>query len=121
MCARVRGEAARAKCRGLLDRLGLSKRADAYPANLSGGEQQRVAIGRALVADPAVVLADEPTSALDAVNGRAIMTLLAEIARERGSAVLAVTHDSRVLPFADRIMYIEDGSLTDDRGAGASA
>ncbi len=119
----VRGECetkAKAKSQELLDRLGLSSRIGAYPRELSGGEQQRVAIARALVADPAAVLADEPTAALDAGNGRAIMTILAEIARGQASAVLVVTHDSRVVPFADRIIYIEDGSLKDEEPAYAS-
>ena len=79
-----------------------------------------MAIARALVADPAVILADEPTAALDAGNGRAIMTILLEIAHSHGSAVLAVTHDIRVMPFADRIIYIEDGALTDKEPANAS-
>lgn len=115
-----RGAKARAKSRDLLDRLGLGARAKAFPGELSGGEQQRVAIARALVADPAVILADEPTAALDAGNGRAIMTILLEIAHSHGSAVLAVTHDIRVMPFADRIIYIEDGALTDKEPANAS-
>jgi putative ABC transport system ATP-binding protein len=111
------GPPAKTKSRELLKQLGLAKRLDAYPGQLSGGEQQRVAIARALVADPAVILADEPTSALDADNGRAIMDILAHLAHERGSAVLAVTHDSRVIPFADRIIYIEDGALCEEEEA----
>jgi len=83
-----------------------------FPRELSGGEQQRVAIARAIVANPSIVLADEPTAALDGENGRAIMTILAEIARERGHAVLIVTHDPRLLPFADRVVHIEDGRIT---------
>lgn len=109
-----RGRKARAKSCELLAKMGLADRIKAFPRELSGGEQQRVAIARALVADPAVILADEPTAALDGGNGRAIMNILAGIASEQGSAVLVVTHDSRVLPFADRIIYIEDGQLKDD-------
>jgi putative ABC transport system ATP-binding protein len=108
------GAGAEAKSRELLKRLGLASRMNAYPRELSGGEQQRVAIARALVAEPAVILADEPTSALDADNGRATMQILAALAHERRSAVLAVTHDTRVMPFADRIVYIEDGAVCDD-------
>jgi putative ABC transport system ATP-binding protein len=78
---------------------------------LSGGEQQRVAIARAIVAEPSAILTDEPTAALYGVNGRAIMTILASIARNHGRAVLVVTHDTRLLEFADRILYIEDGAL----------
>jgi putative ABC transport system ATP-binding protein len=85
---------------------------------MSGGEQQRVAIARAIVGDPAVVLADEPTAALDSENGVAIMSLLAEIAKEPTRAVFVVTHDPRILPFANRIVRIEDGLLvSDDRAA----
>jgi len=118
----VRGEhglKARAKSRKLLARVGLQQKFAAFPRELSGGEQQRVAIARAIVANPSVILADEPTAALDGSNGRAIMTLLTEIAREQKSAVLVVTHDSRVMPFADRIIYIEDGSLTDEETGSA--
>jgi len=115
-----RGRKARDKSRELLARLGLANRDRAFPRELSGGEQQRVAIARALVANPAVILADEPTAALDGGNGRGIMNILAGIASEQGSAVLVVTHDSRILSFADRIIYIEDGSLRDGEPAGGS-
>lgn len=118
----VRGECgrkARAKSRELLARLGLANRVKAFPRELSGGEQQRVAIARALVAGPAVILADEPTSALDGGNGRAIMNILAGIASEQGSAVLVVTHDSRALPFANRVIHIEDGLLREEGPAGS--
>jgi putative ABC transport system ATP-binding protein len=106
-----RGRKARAKSADLLARLGLANRLTALPRELSGGEQQRVASARALVANPAAILADEPTAALDGDTGREIMTILADIADEQAAAVLVVTHDSRVLPFADRIIRIEDGSL----------
>jgi putative ABC transport system ATP-binding protein len=114
-----RGRAARTKARTLLARVGLAHKVSALPRELSGGEQQRVAIARAIVANPAAILADEPTAALDGDSGRAIMTILSEIAREAGSAVLVVTHDSRVMPFADRIVYIEDGALAREEAAGA--
>jgi putative ABC transport system ATP-binding protein len=83
-----------------------------FPGQLSGGEQQRVAIARAVVAEPSAILADEPTAALDSVNGHATMVILSAIARERGRAVLVVTHDPRLFEFANRIAHIEDGSLT---------
>jgi putative ABC transport system ATP-binding protein len=111
----VRGERrrrAKAKSRQVLERVGLGHKAKAFPRDLSGGEQQRVAIARAIVAEPSAILADEPTAALDGANGQAIMTILTSIAREHGRAVLVVTHDTRLLEFADRIIYIEDGSLT---------
>jgi len=111
----VRGEQrrrAKAKSRQVLERVGLGHKAKAFPRDLSGGEQQRVAIARAIVAEPSAILADEPTAALDGANGQAIMTILAGIARDHGRAVLVVTHDTRLLEFADRILYIEDGALT---------
>jgi putative ABC transport system ATP-binding protein len=108
-----RGRRAAKKAREALDVVGLAQKADTWPGELSGGEQQRVAIARALVANPSVVLADEPTAALDGDNGRTIMRILAEAAHERGQAVLVVTHDPRIVPFADRIIHIEDGLLVD--------
>ncbi len=107
-----RGRTARAKAREVLTRVGLAHKARAFPRELSGGEQQRVAIARAIVAEPSAILADEPTAALDAANGRAIMALLARIAKERNRAVLVVTHDARLLAFADRTIHIEDGAIT---------
>jgi putative ABC transport system ATP-binding protein len=113
-----RGPEAIAKTREVLASVGLAPKTASFPRQLSGGEQQRVAIARAIVAEPSVILADEPTAALDAANGRAIMTILTAIARERGSAVLVVTHDPRLFGFADRIVHIEDGSLTRGESAG---
>jgi putative ABC transport system ATP-binding protein len=97
-----------------LEGVGLGHRLTAYPRKMSGGERQRVAIARSLVGDPSLILADEPTAALDGVNGRAVMELLAGIAKDKSRAVFVVTHDSRILPFADRIVKIEDGSLVSD-------
>jgi putative ABC transport system ATP-binding protein len=94
--------------------VGLGHRAKAFPAKLSGGEKQRVALARALAGAPSVILADEPTAALDAENGRAVMALLAEVAKDPNRAVLAVTHDHRTLPYADRIVRIEDGKIHSD-------
>lgn len=111
------GRKARDKSRELLAAMGLAERLKAFPRELSGGEQQRVAIARALVAGPALILADEPTAALDGGTGRAIMSILAGIAGEQGSAVLVVTHDPRLLSFADRIIHIEDGSLREEGAA----
>jgi putative ABC transport system ATP-binding protein len=110
---RERGRRARKKAREALEMVGLAHKVKTRPGELSGGEQQRVAIARALVANPSIVLADEPTSSLDSDNGRTIMRLLAEAAHERGQAVLVVTHDPRILPFADRIVHIEDGLIVE--------
>ena len=111
----VRGEhgpGAMAKTKEILASVGLTSKMSSFPRQLSGGEQQRVAIARAVVAEPSAILADEPTAALDSVNGHATMTILSAIAKERGRAVLVVTHDPRLFEFADRIVHIEDGSLT---------
>jgi putative ABC transport system ATP-binding protein len=82
---------------------------------MSGGEQQRVAIARALAGAPSLILADEPTAALDSENGQAVMVLLADIAKRENRAVLAVTHDPRTLPYADRIVRIEDGVIVGEK------
>ena len=108
-----RGRRARKRAREALDRVGLSHKARKRPGELSGGEQQRVAIARAIVANPSIVLADEPTSSLDGDNGKTVMRLLADAAHERGQAVLVVTHDPRIVPFADRIIHIEDGRIVE--------
>jgi putative ABC transport system ATP-binding protein len=110
----VRGEygrSAKARASEALARVGLSHKLRSYPSELSGGEQQRVAIARAIVGNPAVILADEPTAALDGENGHAIMGILAEVAKDPNRGVLVVTHDPRLLPFANRIVYIEDGVI----------
>jgi len=107
-----RGPKAMAKTEETLASVGLTSKMASFPRQLSGGEQQRVAIARAIVAEPSAILADEPTAALDAVNGQATMTILSTIAKERGRAVLVVTHDPRLFGFADRIVHIEDGSVT---------
>jgi putative ABC transport system ATP-binding protein len=119
----VRGETgkdARAKAREALGRVGLANKVSNYPRQLSGGEQQRVAIARAVVGDPSVILADEPTAALDSENGKAIMEILAEIAKDRGRGVLVVTHDPRLVPYADRIVHIEDGNIVREETGGAA-
>jgi putative ABC transport system ATP-binding protein len=109
----VRGECTEATTRTneALAAVGLGHKATALPRELSGGEQQRVAIARAIVGKPSVILADEPTGALDGENGQAIMKVLAKFAKNPSHAVLVVTHDPRILPFADRIVHIEDGRI----------
>jgi lipoprotein-releasing system ATP-binding protein len=104
----------------ILSYLGLSDRVTHRPAELSGGEQQRVAIARAVVGDPSVILADEPTAALDSENGKAIMGILADIAKDPGRGVLVVTHDPRLVPFASRIVHIEDGLIVREEAGGAA-
>jgi putative ABC transport system ATP-binding protein len=119
----VRGETgkdSKDKSRAALDRVGLSNKTRNYPNQLSGGEQQRVAIARAVVGDPSVILADEPTAALDSENGKAIMGILAAIAKDPGRGVLVVTHDPRLVPFADRIVHIEDGNIVREESGGAA-
>jgi putative ABC transport system ATP-binding protein len=106
-----RGSAAFEEARKSLIAVGLEHRLRNYPRNLSGGEQQRVAIARALAGSPALLLADEPTAALDAENGQNVMALLADLARDKSRAILAVTHDNRTLRYADRIVHIEDGLI----------
>lgn len=95
--------------------VGLGPRLGAYPRTMSGGEQQRTAIARAISGRPSLVLADEPTAALDTENGKAVMALLADLARDESRAVLAVTHDHRTLDYASRILTIEDGRIIADR------
>jgi putative ABC transport system ATP-binding protein len=119
----VRGETgpdAKSKSRAALARVGLSNKTRNYPNQLSGGEQQRVAIARAVVGDPSVILADEPTAALDSENGKAIMGILADIARDPRRGVLVVTHDPRLVPFAGRIVHIEDGNIVREESGGAA-
>lgn len=104
-----------------LTEVGLGKRMDQRPAELSGGEKQRVAIARALAKDPRLLFADEPTSALDGENGQIVIKLLQRAAKAHGAAVICVTHDPRLEAYADRIIHIEDGVITDDRRTGADA
>jgi putative ABC transport system ATP-binding protein len=120
----VRGESgrvSRAKAKEAMATVGLSHKLASYPRELSGGEQQRVAIARAVVANPSAVLADEPTAALDSANGQAIMKVLAQIARNPSRGVLVVAHDPRIIPFADRIIHIEDGRIVGVEPGGAGS
>jgi putative ABC transport system ATP-binding protein len=110
----VSAREARKRTDYVLGQLGLTGRADMRPAQLSGGEKQRVAIGRALVKNPAFVFADEPTSALDWENGQQVMKLLRELARDCGATVLVVTHDHRLEGYADRVFRMADGELRVD-------
>ncbi|HQY27551.1 MAG TPA: ABC transporter ATP-binding protein [Burkholderiaceae bacterium] len=106
-----RRESAR-RANDLLGYLEIGHRANSLPAQMSGGEQQRVAIGRALANEPALILADEPTAALDTERGTKVMAMLRKIARERRSAVIAVTHDHRMIEGFDTVYHLDDGRLT---------
>ena len=97
--------------------VGLAHKVNAFPSELSGGEQQRVAIARAIVGGAKAILADEPTAALDSENGHSIMSVLADMAKDPGRGVLVVTHDPRVVPFASRIIRIEDGQIVGEENA----
>lgn len=101
----------RRRARELLDVVGLAEKYRTFPMDLSGGEKQRVAIARALAGDPEILLADEPTAALDSHTGRMVMEIMQTLARKRGRAVVTVTHDSRMLDLADRVMKMEDGLI----------
>jgi len=101
---------ATARAERLLDRTGIAARRDHFPAELSGGEQQRAAIARALVIDPPVVLADEPTGNLDSATARGVLELLREVAHEKRTVVL-VTHDPTAAAFGDRIVQLRDGRV----------
>lgn len=107
--------ARKARAAGLtaLDRLGLGPRAAHYPDQLSGGERQRVAIARAMVGDRKLLLADEPSGALDSVNGEAVMRLLHDACKNGGMTAVVVTHDAQLASWADRVVFLRDGRVTD--------
>ena len=105
----------RARATAVLETVGLGARLHQKPAELSGGEKQRVAIARALAKAPSLIFADEPTSALDSANGQVVIRLLHEAAKERGAAIVVVTHDPRLEAHADRIIRMEDGKILGDR------
>jgi putative ABC transport system ATP-binding protein len=104
---------ARERALSALDDVGLTRRAGHTPEHLSGGERQRVAIARALVGEPKLLLADEPTGNLDSDTGDEVLALLSTLPRERGAAAVLVTHDARVAGYADRVLSMRDGKLTD--------
>ena len=110
------GSEARAASRAMLERLGVGGKADSFPSRLSGGEQQRTAIARALVHSPALVLADEPTGNLDARTGEEVLGVLDAVLAESGSGLLMVTHSLAVARMADRIVTLEDGVIVERAG-----
>jgi putative ABC transport system ATP-binding protein len=120
----VRGGRARDRAMELLDYLGVAERAAHLPEQLSGGENQRVAIARALAHAPQIVLADEPTASLDTDRGLSVMRLLRQVANERGTVVLVVTHDTRMIGEVDHVIRLRDGQVVGEEhevGAGRIA
>jgi putative ABC transport system ATP-binding protein len=104
---------ARRRTQSLFEQMGLADKYNAFPADMSGGQKQRVAMARALAGDPEIILADEPTAALDSHSGRTVIQMLADLAHKRNRAIVIVTHDNRIVEFADRIIHIDDGKVTD--------
>ena len=95
----------------ILSEVGLANRKENFPAKLSGGEQQRVSIARALAKNPKLLLCDEPTGALDYITGKSILKLLQDMCREKGMTVIVITHNSALMPMADKIIKINDGKI----------
>lgn len=107
-------EARIARSTEMLTAVGMGDRVHYYPNSLSGGQKQRVAIARALVSEPKIVLADEPTAALDSKSGRDVVEIMQRLAKRQNCTILLVTHDTRILDIADRIIHMEDGRLARD-------
>lgn len=117
--AGVKRDEAQARAAELLELVGLSDRAKAYPSQLSGGQKQRVAIARAMANDPAIILADEPTGALDSKTGRMVMDLFHQLNREQGKTIVLITHNQELAAETGRILTMRDGILytNGERGA----
>ena len=105
---------AAARAAAMLERVGLGERGDHYPSQLSGGEQQRVAVARAVIGDPKIIIADEPTGNLDADTGARIIDMLFELSREHGSTMLLVTHDDAIAARCDRVLRLRQGRLLEE-------
>ncbi len=114
----LRGEPAEERAQSLLTRVGLGDRSHHYPSQLSGGEQQRVAIARGLVNRPPVILADEPTAPLDSERALAVIRILNTMAEKFGTAIIVVTHDEKIIPTFKRIYHIRDGVTYEEAGEG---
>jgi lipoprotein-releasing system ATP-binding protein len=119
LIAGLRWDRARHEARGILERVGLADRLGHKPGELSGGEQQRVSVARAVVLSPRALLADEPTGNLDPATGEDVQRLLIELNRERGVALIVVTHNSRLAAAMDRVLRLRDGRLELARDLGA--
>ncbi len=117
----ITGRQADSRANELLEYLEVADRADLFPEKLSGGEKQRVAIARALAHGPAIILADEPTAALDTERGLAVMRLLRRVSKEQGSAILVVTHDTRMISEVDRVIRVMDGRIVDEAKSPATS
>jgi putative ABC transport system ATP-binding protein len=115
-----RGDAMRARAAELLGRVGLSARADHLPSELSGGEQQRVSIARALLMRPELVLADEPTGNLDSHSSAEVLELLSELNRDEGHTIVMVTHDPSVAAIAGRVLFLRDGRVAGELEDGSA-
>lgn len=100
-----------ARARECLEQVGLEDKFQSYPDSLSGGQKQRVAVARAIARRPKLILADEPTAALDSESGRKVVSLMHEMAKRDGTAIILVTHDNRILDVADRIINMEEGRI----------
>ena len=107
----VKGSDAKEEARRLLTLVGLAEKYDAFPSDISGGQKQRVAIARAVAGSPEILLADEPTAALDSHTGRTIVEMMAQLAHDENRAVVIVTHDNRLIEYADRVVLLEDGRI----------
>ena len=105
----------------LLERVGLGERREAHPRELSGGEQQRVALCAAVAHRPRLLIADEPTGELDAATAREVFTLISELVREHGGTALVVSHDPASTEGADRVVHVRDGRVSDERLSGAGS
>ena len=114
LIAEIAGRDGAANATRALRQVGLADRLDHFPAQLSGGEQQRVAVARALVAEPQLLLCDEPTGALDLETGRVVLALLQEVGRASGRTVVMVTHNAAVAGMGDRVLRVRDGRIVED-------
>jgi putative ABC transport system ATP-binding protein len=111
MPLRISGGASRTAAMELLASVGMTGKDHLYPAQMSGGERQRVAVARALIKNPAIILADEPTASLDSVAGGQVAGLLQSASKQRGCSTIIATHDARLLPIADRTLNMSDGKI----------
>ncbi|HEX8183236.1 MAG TPA: ABC transporter ATP-binding protein, partial [Blastocatellia bacterium] len=112
----ARDHESRERTKSLLERVGMSARADHYPAELSGGEMQRAAVARAVISEPQLILADEPTGNLDTDNGEQVMRLLADLNREMGVTIILATHSEEAARYTRRIIHMRDGLIERERG-----
>ncbi len=109
------GPEAKRRAMDLIEMVGLGDKQHELPADLTGGEQQRVSIARALANDPSLVLADEPTASLDSQAGRLAVDILCSLSRDKGRSLVIATHDARIRDVADRVLYLEDGRIAKNR------